>query len=137
MSLISLKLRNSARGQVCTFQIPGICNSDTETTCFCHAPSEVKGMGNKSPDFWGAFGCYACHEHLDQRRLPKIEELEYWMRGIFRTQKIWVAKGLVLLPVDPATAKKRTKKTSYWASRPMQSRNTLSRKKKERADDDD
>ena len=58
-------------------------------------------------------------------------------RGLQRTWAIWIAKGLILLPVDPTKAKKRPKKPSYWPSRPIQSRNTPSRKKKEPVDSED
>ncbi|WP_210255108.1 nuclease domain-containing protein [Ochrobactrum sp. MC-1LL] len=51
MGIVSTKLRKSAKGQPCSFQIPGICNHDADTTVLCHAPSEVKGMGNKGHDF--------------------------------------------------------------------------------------
>lgn len=125
MALISVKLRNSARGETCTFQIPGVCCGDAETTVLCHAPSEAKGVGNKSPDYWAAFGCYACHSTLDQHRLSRSDESFYWLRGIFRTQQRWVMSGLIALPVDPATAKKRPGKKSRLPSRPMQSRNNL------------
>lgn len=125
MALISTKLRNSARGQRCGFQIPGICCDDPETTVLCHAPSEMKGVGNKSPDFWAAFGCHACHDHLDQHRSDRVDEQFYWLRGIFRTQQIWIDTGLIKLPVNPATAKKRPKKKSYLPSRQIQSRNNL------------
>lgn len=136
MGIISTKLRNSARGQECCFNIPNVCTGGIETTVLCHAPSEAKGIGNKSPDFWGAVGCHACHDALDQHRLPKAEEQFYWLRGIFRTWQRWIASGLIILPVDPATAKKRPKVKTHWPLRPMQSRNTLSRRKKERVDDD-
>lgn len=122
MALISTKLRNSARGQTCCFQIPGTCNSNPETTVLCHAPSESKGLGNKGPDYHAAFGCYACHEALDQHRLAKVDELFYWLRGIERTHEIWVERGLIVLPVDPATAKKRPGKKAKMPSRALQSR---------------
>jgi hypothetical protein len=128
MSMISKKLRNSANAQECTLQIPGVCVGGTETTVLCHAPSEAKGIGNKSPDFWAAFGCHACHDALDQHRFPRADEQFYWLRGIFRTWSIWIAKGLVILPVDPTTAKKRPKNKAYLPSRPIQSRNDLRRR---------
>ena len=136
MALISTKLRNSARGQRCCFQIPGICCDDPETTVLCHAPSEMKGFGNKSPDFWAAFGCHACHSHLDQHHADRVDEQFYWLRGIFRTQQHWIEAGIIILPVDPATAKKRPKKKSYLPSRSLQSRNNLRRKLKEDASHD-
>lgn len=133
MGIVSQKLRNSARGQDCTFAIPGICNHDPETVVLCHAPSEVKGIGNKSHDYHAAFGCSACHEALDQHRLPeKWHEYFYWLRGLQRTWTIWVERGLVIIPVDPATAKRRPKKKAKMPSRPIPSR-PFPKRAKERA----
>lgn len=109
MGIISTKLRNSARGQACTFQIPGVCNHDPATTVLCHAPSEVKGMGVKSHDFHAAFGCSACHEALDQHRIEKWEEYFYWLRGIQRTQAYWQAKGMLIVPADKPRPKTSSK----------------------------
>lgn len=123
MGIVSQKLRDSARGQECAFQIPGICNHNPETVVLCHAPSEIKGMGNKSHDYHAAFGCSECHAALDHHRLPeKWHEYFYWLRAVMRTQNIWVAKGLMILPVDPETAKRRPKKKTQWPSRKMLSR---------------
>lgn len=132
MGIISMKLRNSAKGQHCTFCIPGVCTRDPATVVLCHAPSEVKGMGTKSDDWFAAFGCVACHEALDHRKLPKDEEQFYWLRGLQRTWSIWISSGLIVIPVDPITAKKRPKKKTYWPSRPMQSRNRFSKKRTSR-----
>ena len=109
MGISSTKLRNSARGRACTFQIPGVCNHNTATTVLCHAPSEVKGMGNKGHDFHAAFGCSACHETLDQHRVEKWEEYFYWLRGIQRTQAHWQAKGMLIVPVDKPRSKPSSK----------------------------
>lgn len=135
MGIVSEKLRRSARGQDCTFSIPNVCNHDPGTSVLCHAPSEVKGMGSKGHDYNAAIGCSDCHRALDEHRLPREDELFFWLRGLQRTWAIWIAEGLILLPVDPATAKKRPKKKSYLPSRPMQSRNNLRRKPKEAGDE--
>lgn len=141
MGLISQKLRNSARGEACVFGIPGICSHDRETTMLCHAPSEIKGMGNKGHDFEAAVGCHACHTALDQHRLPREQELFYWLRGVFRTWRRWIERGLIVIPVDPVTAKTRPGKKAnmpsrpmpkvetQWPSRPIQSRNSFERAK--------
>lgn len=92
-------------------------------------------MGNKSPDFWAAFGCYACHDALDQRRLAMVDEQFYWLRGIFRTWNRWIETGLIVLPNDPATAKVRPKKKSHWPRQPIASRNTLRRRKPQEDDE--
>lgn len=133
MGIVSQKLRNSAQGENCTFQIPGVCTHDPETVVLCHAPSEVKGLGNKSHDFHAAFGCSACHEALDHHRLPeKGREYFYWLRGTQRTWTRWIERGLVIIPVDPQTAKRRPKKKAKMPSRPIPSR-PFPKRAKERA----
>jgi len=132
MGVVSAKLRNSARGQHCQFCIAGVCDYDPETVVLCHAPSEVKGMGNKSDDWFAAFGCHACHEALDHHRLPREEEQFYWLRALQRTWSIWISSGLITLPVNPITAKNRPKKKAYMPSRPMQSRNQFPSKRRTR-----
>jgi len=109
MGLVSSKLRNSARGQDCRFRIPGVCNGDPDTVVLCHAPSEFKGMGQKGHDYHAVFGCHACHEALDQHRLDRLDELEFWMRGLLRTQAWWVANGFIVVPEDMGRAKTSSK----------------------------
>ena len=104
MRVISQKLRNSAKGQDCTFKIPGVCNHDPETTVFCHIRDGGKGMGNKASDISGAFGCCACHEAIDQHRLSKEDELFYSLRAMQRTQAIWVNRGFIVVPQDQPRA---------------------------------
>jgi len=84
------KLTQAARGQECTIQIHPYCSGNTETTVFCHAPCEDKGMGFKSPDWWGADGCSSCHDIVDHRVFTDLSNediFEYFMRAIYRTLK--------------------------------------------------
>lgn len=105
MGVISSKLRNSARGQPCAFQIPHVCNGDTSTTVLCHLPSEVKAMATKSDDFHAAFGCSSCHEVIDNHRLSKEDELYFSMRALQRTLHFWFENGLIFVPVDIARSR--------------------------------
>lgn len=92
------KLTKSARGEECTLRIYPYCNGNPETVVFCHAPSDDKGMGIKSPDWWGAYGCSDCHDIVDGRRIAMLtrEEIEsIFMSGIYRTQKRMIEKGLI------------------------------------------
>lgn len=93
------KITEAARGRECTIQLHPYCNGDTSTTVFCHAPSERKGTGLKSPDFWGAFGCSACHDIVDLRfisdDISRKEIDDGFIRGIFRTQYILFSEGIV------------------------------------------
>jgi len=109
MGIVSSKLRASAKGQPCTFQIPGICSHDSSTTVLCHLPSEVKGLGNKSDDFHAAFGCAKCHEVIDNHRLSDADTLYFSMRGLQRTLHIWVQSGLVFVPQDTSLPKPSSK----------------------------
>lgn len=89
----SKKITQSAKGEDCTLRIPGVCNGNPETTVFCHAPSPLKGVGTKSDDFWGAYGCSKCHELIDKYTLEQAANT--WMQGIFETQKKLIQKGLI------------------------------------------
>ena len=126
MTFVSPKLRQSARGEECTFQTP-YCVGGTETTVLCHGPSPRKGMGGKAPDYWAAFGCSGCHDALDTHRMTGVEEQFYWLKGIHRTLDRWVARGLIVVTgLDPETVKTRPKKPGNWPKdRKLQSANNL------------
>ena len=96
--MISKKLRNSAKGEGCTFNIAGVCNYDNYTTVLCHLPDESNGMGKKSDDISAAFGCSDCHPVADGR--VHCEEYEkhktlYDFRAWKRTLKRWIELGLI------------------------------------------
>lgn len=63
------KLRDSAQGQDCQLRIPGVCNGNPETVVWCHLNGQEygKGMGHKSHDIFGFYGCSACHDVYDGR----------------------------------------------------------------------
>ncbi|HGM6885877.1 TPA: DUF1364 domain-containing protein [Serratia marcescens] len=93
-------LRDSARGQCCTLQIPGICNGNPETTVLCHLPSNTHGIGYKSDDYWAVFGCSSCHDAIDGRipydwRPGELNELLFY--GLHRTISIWIGRGLLIM----------------------------------------
>lgn len=94
----SKALRDSARGQDCTFQIVGVCNYDPETTVLCHLPDESHGMSRKSDDFSAAFGCSACHDAVDGRKSStEYSEHEHFYnsRANKRTIRKWLEMGLI------------------------------------------
>lgn len=96
--IVSKKLRNSARDENCTLQIAGVCNYNPATVSLCHLPDESHGMGRKSDDISAAFGCDMCHSVIDGR-VPYIwedGEKEFYMRrGMVRTWRRWIERGLV------------------------------------------
>jgi len=92
----SPKILASARDQNCTFRIPGVCNYDRSTTVFCHGPDRNRGKAQKTDDFWGAYGCSACHSAMDMRSVPEWHEI--WLQAIHLTQKQLIASGLIFVP---------------------------------------
>ena len=92
------KLTKAAEGQTCTIQLYPYCNGNTETTVFCHANSEDKGLAKKRPDWWGADGCSACHDIVDGRKktdIPSHEIKDCFTRGIYRTLRRRIEQGLI------------------------------------------
>lgn len=90
------KLTKAARGQGCTVQLHPYCNGNPETTVLAHIGSERKGMGIKSPDYFGVFACSDCHDIIDKRRrvdIPEEEILKCTLRGLYRTLSIQIEMG--------------------------------------------
>jgi hypothetical protein len=104
----SKKLRQSAKGEDCTFQIPGVCNGNPETTGLCHLPDESHGMGRKSDDHCSAYGCSDCHDVIDGRvkfkpgdpktfAVISVDKEFYMRRAMVRTQRRMIEKGLIVI----------------------------------------
>ncbi|KZZ72369.1 hypothetical protein A3765_28595 [Oleiphilus sp. HI0130] len=86
----SNKIRASAKGEECTFQIVGVCNYNPETTVLCHLNFELSGMGRKASDLSAAYGCSACHDAIDGRIDSFELEEDRWFylgRALYRTQE--------------------------------------------------
>ena len=101
------KITQSARNEECTLRLPGICNYDPATTVWCHSNrgKDGKGMGLKSRDDNGAYGCSACHSVYDrQRPRPKNMTLDFvesrFTEAMRISRQILVDKGL-LNPENP------------------------------------
>jgi hypothetical protein len=95
-------MRMSAKGEECTFQIPGVCNGNPETTVLCHLPDESHGMGHKADDISAAYGCVSCHDALDGRNTQARAQLDEWAladwymrRAQTRTLRRMIEKGIV------------------------------------------
>ena len=100
VKIVSKKIRNSARGEDCTFQVVGVCNYNPETTVLCHLPSMSKGIGTKSDDICSAYGCSSCHDAIDRRVIN--EEFEdhrewYMRRAMVRTWRRLIDMGIVVI----------------------------------------
>ena len=96
MSIVSNKLRQSARGRDCTLRLPGICSGDPETVVLCHLPVGMKGMGMKSPDLFAVFGCCNCHAVIDGRAKGEFDGKDL-LRALAETQMYWVETGLLVV----------------------------------------
>ena len=96
MSVISKKIRNSARGQECQVRIPDVCNRNNETVILAHV-GKGSGMGQKCDDIHATYACSACHDVIDGRvRIgdPRINRL-YAYDAMIRTQKLLLEQELI------------------------------------------
>lgn len=66
-----MNLRKLAKGQECMLRLPGICNSNPETTVLAHVRRGFYGMGIKPVDWCGVWCCSACHEAYDRHKPPR------------------------------------------------------------------
>lgn len=98
------KITESARGEMCQIRMIGVCNHNPESTVWCHANGSAagKGIGMKSPDILGAYGCSACHDVVDRRTtLPPLMtrndvQLAFW-QGHARSVCLLIEKGLLVV----------------------------------------
>jgi hypothetical protein len=100
----SRKYLDGSRGQPCTLQITGVCTGDVETTVAAHIRDETFGMAQKADDTSVVDACGACHDAFDGRThapLTREEWLEYALRGMQRTIRNRVLRGIVVLALDP------------------------------------
>lgn len=90
-------LRKLAKGRDCTIRVPGYCLRHPETVVLCHFRLiGISGMSMKSPDWLGAFGCFACHQVVDgqQKSQFTVEQRRLMLaEGVFRTQLILADEG--------------------------------------------
>ena len=66
---------------------------DGETVVLCHLNSNYRGVGLKSPDIFGVYGCYWCHQMLDASLVDHSDQL----RALQETQMKFFAKDLMWL----------------------------------------
>lgn len=87
----SKKIRNSAKGEICTLR-QGNC-SVRDTVVFAHLNSVYKGMGNKSPDLFGVYSCHSCHKKLDRSEVAYEDQLMAMQETLMKLYQ----KGLISL----------------------------------------
>jgi hypothetical protein len=91
--IVSKKIRESAKGEMCSLRISGVCNHNSSTTVLAHLNTKFKGTGNKSPDIFAVYACQNCHTALDSNA-PYISA-EDKLRALIETQMKFVQKRLM------------------------------------------
>lgn len=97
----SKKIRQAAKGQTCTLNVPGVCRQDKSTVVLCHLSTRRKGTGNKSPDLVAVDGCNRCHDWLDGRAFRGIAEQErdtIILKALKETLMRRINQNLITLP---------------------------------------
>ena len=80
------RVRRLAIGRECQIRLPGCL---TEPCCLCHFRLiGISGMGIKSPDFLGAWGCAFCHDQVDRVMRDDLQTQFDFALAVFRTQNI-------------------------------------------------
>ena len=98
----SNSIRQSAKGELCTMQVVGVCNNNPETTVFAHFRwIGGCGTGIKPSDLQGGFACSECNRWTDSPT-PKERDAEYESdrnfyaaRSIARTIERLYEKGII------------------------------------------
>lgn len=97
-----------ARGKPCLFRLPGICNFDPETTVACHSNLGIHGKGGarKADDEYSAWGCFACHAHIDQGGIDHSLAVLIFMEAHLAQVEEWraIAGSRASEPRDRAAA---------------------------------
>ena len=93
-------LRKLAKGQDCLIRVPGYCTFDPTTVVLCHYRlMGMSGIGFKSPDLFGAYGCAVCHAIVDrQQKCEEFHPFELRLmlaEAVFRTQAVLIDKGIL------------------------------------------
>lgn len=92
------KYTKSARGQECQIRSP-FCNHNNETVVFCHL--NTAGMGQKTHNIHGSYGCSKCHDFVDGRLADtryNYDQREFChYRGVIKTQNLMIKNGILKL----------------------------------------
>lgn len=90
-------LRELARGKPCMVRVPGICNSNPETTVLAHIRrGNVAGMGQKPPDTCAVWACSSCHDLIDGRSKHPAYAIDELILAALVRQLAWYDKHEVL-----------------------------------------
>ncbi|WMT88235.1 DUF1364 domain-containing protein [Pelagibacterium sp. 26DY04] len=95
----SRKILRHAKGQPCQLRLPGICNGNPETTVWCHLNGHGKGMGLKTHDVLGFFGCSNCHAAYDQGK-GRAELIPSVLDAVCASWVVLIRDGIIFVPQD-------------------------------------
>lgn len=88
-----MNLRRQAIDRECQIRLPGC---QTGPCCLCHwRQIDISGLGLKSPDWLGAWGCDHCHKQVDAARRGDIQTQLDFARAVFRTLHILHKEGRI------------------------------------------
>lgn len=86
------KIRKSAKNESCSLRVSSKCSHDEPgKVVFCHLNSNYRGVGMKSPDIFGVYGCYECHLLLDASKVDYQDQ----QRAHQETLMKLIDKGLI------------------------------------------
>ena len=92
-------ITKSAKDEHCQIGIIGVCTDKNVVWCHAIGLQAGKGIGKKSPDILGAYGCQDCHDAYDRRvthdDIPYREIEMDFHRGHQRSVLILIDKGLI------------------------------------------
>lgn len=95
------KYTKSARGQLCTVRIPGICNHNPKTTQPAHVTVKgLHGTATKMSNIHIAYACDSCHAVMDGRLQSEYTRDDVKLmafEGLIRTQQIMIDEGVINL----------------------------------------
>lgn len=92
--LVSKRLRNSAKGQMCTLRLDD-CNYNRETTVLAHIRMAGRaGAGQKPNDYEACFACSSCHDVIDGRKKGYYTDRDI-TRACFETWQFWHKYGFI------------------------------------------
>ena len=97
------KIRESANGMSCQIRLGGVCNHDPATVVWMHANGSAagKGIGMKSHDLLGAYGCSDCHDVYDRRKSTSMftrDQIEIaFHEGHQRSLILLIERGIIVI----------------------------------------
>lgn len=91
-TVVSQRLRDSARGEPCTLRLDG-CDGGGETTVLAHLRGKwALGIAKKPHDTFGVYACSNCHRR-EEMSLGCTDHDR--LRALYETQNALISAGLI------------------------------------------